>query len=301
MRIEKVEITNMVDAANENSHNALIYQRRFLESIPPKETLKMVQMEDINPDYMWGNEVLNFSVPKYQFSFDLVIPITNGSKVIPLVQIIENGDSYVILTVDSSNVQVRSLSSTGQIKHLLTYSLLQEETVTCLDSLRTDLEQYFSVGSINGIIYVFELTTGNKVIFNNHSNWVTWVKFNPDPEQDLIISTSTDWTIRLFNYKEETQIAVYQDPLNYWIKGKYLAWHEDGEKFMCVSDRGGLDLMHFFYLPDNEYYHKFSVVDEHLKRVQKKETQSESDSDSEREEKEQRIGKNPIKYIHTKF
>jgi WD40 repeat protein len=142
---------------------------------------------------------------------------------------------------------------------------------------------HFWVGSTNGIVYVFELISGNRIIFKNHSDKITNVKINPNLENHTIVTCSRDWSIRLFDLVEETQIAIYQDPFNTWISGKTVCWHDDGDKFLSICDRGGFDLIHFWYTPDNPNSTYFPELEDLIKKHQEENdgNKSENSSDSE--------------------
>ncbi|CAI2366265.1 unnamed protein product [Moneuplotes crassus] len=293
-RVTKV-YEGLDEASKDQSINALTYQRKYLESLCEGESPSLLKPFQVS-DYIQHNEFDDIIDIQYVQLCECTIPAQNGNTCPPLIKIIENGETYLIFLVFNCCVQVTKLHlKNGTMDDRMTFKLLNDETIMTMDAIRDQYSIYFGMGSINGIVYAFNLANGYKYVFKNHSDEVTSVKFCPGEQIKLLLSISKDCTIRLYSLMHDQQIAVYQDPFNFWLKGVDVSWHELGEKFVSVSDRGGYDLLHFFYLPHNEYYNQFSEVDKFFIKQQEKneiivrEEAGDNTSDDDTDEKKSRV------------
>jgi len=80
----------------------------------------------------------------------------------------------------------------GTMDDRMTFKLLNDETIMTMDAIRDQYSIYFGMGSINGIVYAFNLANGYKYVFKNHSDEVTSVKFCPGEQIKLLLSISKD-------------------------------------------------------------------------------------------------------------
>lgn len=277
-RVQKIEAL-----ANDTSVIALSRQTKFLNSmIKSDPSAKIPYPKRVSEFSMASVDMHRKHLPAkldYELFKSLDIEHHEAKRSVPFVSMLENGKDTVIFTAYSSRIDIRILQSDGDIKFVQTWPLADNEIITWFDTKRIQWHMRFSAGTSTGIVYVFEVISSNRVIFKNHSDQITSVKFHPLNDNDTILTISKDWSIRLFDIEEEVQLAIYQDPFNFWISGMHIAWHHKGHMFLSTCDRGGQDLIQFWYVPEHEYHHPFSELEE-VSVEEEKERNSSHSSDS---------------------
>ena len=196
----------------------------------------------------------------YNFKMRKWIEHSERKRSSPFVSILNNVDEIVIISAFGSKVELRILTEDWKLKFVQWWTFSDKELITAFDTKRTEKQIYFTAGTVNGVIYNVEFPTKERIIFDNHSDMITWLKFWPLPTKDIILSWSKDWSIRMFDIYNESQIAIYQDAYNSFLSVKWIAWHDSSEKFMSVWDRDGQDLVHFWFSPEHKSHHTFEDI-----------------------------------------
>jgi WD40 repeat protein len=272
--------------------HALRNQRQTVDSFTSGKELKQVQVvkAQSTEEVEVGDKMIDVELPVSDdtFGYENIAAFNvlyhQYKRSVPFVSTLENGDDKIILSTFGSRIDVRKLGKDNTIEYLQTWPLSDDELISCLDSKRTDWDLNLAVGSTNGILYIFELMTINRVIFKNHSDKISSVRFNPIEDEHTIISISIDNSIRIFDYIQGTQLSVYQDAFNFWLAGRQVCWHHLGKQFMSFCDREGQDLIHFWYTPDHEFHNQFPEVERHVKQFLRSKQKMLNLSDSEEED-----------------
>ena len=262
----------LVKVTNSEPTDSLMKQKDFLQSfINTKHKManwypNFDKEESINTSNLTKHKAFDNVMPKsdwsfkYQFKMKKIIEHTEHKRSLPFVSILDNEDEKVLIIAFSSKIEIRLLSNDWILSFIQYWSFNEKELITAFDTKRKDQQIYFVAGTLNGIIYIVEFPSMERIIFDNHSDIITWVKFNPIQTKDLLLSWSKDWSIRMFDIYNEAQIAIYQDPYNCWLSVKNISWHDSSEKFISVWDRNGQDLIHFWYNPDHKFQHKLEGI-----------------------------------------
>jgi WD40 repeat protein len=129
---------------------------------------------------------------KYSLLLSKCLLPTTYKRSLPFVSLVENEEETVIFTAFGSMIEVRNLQQDNSMSLLQLWPLADNELICCMDTKRTETNIYFSVGSINGIVYVFDFPSNERVVFKNHSDKITNVKFCPAQEKNLILTSSKD-------------------------------------------------------------------------------------------------------------
>ena len=228
----------------------------------PKESEVKISNYFLQNDNMQVDEPEPFRVLKL-FKIE-VIPIqTKIRKAMPNIKRIDNDDEQLVFTTYGNFIDMRSYDPvTKKLVWHNIHTLSDNELIHSFDVKRTDEEIFFAAGSINGILYVIQLPSLERVIFKNHNSCIYDVKFNPLLDNNTVLTWCMDTTIRLFDYKEEIQLAIYQDYYNTWLYVKQVEWFEWGRRFLSVSNRCEQDIVLFWHDPNHPSHDPYKAVTE---------------------------------------
>lgn len=157
---------------------SLVKQRdMILSHINSKDKLNLCYPHQSNEEELFDvpnantNPMEDNSMPEDNLSYEYKLSYSGEldhyefPRSAPNIKLVENEDDLVIFTTFGTMLDIRIYNSTGKLKYAQAWPFASNEILTCLDTKRTADQIYFSVGSTNGIVYVIEFPSSERLVF----------------------------------------------------------------------------------------------------------------------------------------